>query len=198
MKKKAREFIDKDRKVSAAYYDLLEKYDGTNAKTTKTKIEKLIKEDPDFFDTYLLLLNILEDEGKFEEAAQILESAFNRAINLITDKNGNWPDMLEWGLLENRHIIRTILNKAILLWDFKQFDEALDLLRKLLKTNPGDNIGARDYILAIRMNMSFEDFEKRFNKGGFYDNELTDWFENNYKKFPDEFGWWEKAMEKFK
>jgi len=190
------EFIDKDRKVAAAYYDLQEKYDGTNAKTTKTKIEKLIKEDPDFFDTYLLLLNILEDEGKFEEAAQILEVAFNRAINIITDKNGNWPDMLEWGLLENRHIIRTILNKAILLWDFKQFDEALDLLRKLLKTNPGDNIGARDYILAIRMNMSFEDFEKRFNKGGFYDNELSDWFEKNYKKFPDEFGWWEKAMKK--
>jgi len=197
MKKKVSEFIDKDRKVAAACYDLQEKYDGTNAKTTKTKIEKLIKEDPDFFDTYLLLLNILEDEKKFEEAAQVLDEAFNRAINLITDKNGNWPDMLEWGLLENRHIIRTILNKAILLWDFKQFDEALDLLRKLLKTNPGDNIGARSYILAIRMNMSFEDFEKRFNKGGFYDNELTDWFEKNYKNFPDEFGWWEKAMEKF-
>lgn len=197
MKKKVSEFIDKDRKVAAAYYDLQEKYDGTNAKTIKTEIEKLIKEDPDFLDTYLLLLNILEDEGKFEEAAQILDEAFNRAVNLITDKNGNWPDMLEWGLLENRHIIRTILNKAILLWDFKQFDEALNLLRKLLKTNPGDNIGARDYILAIRMNMSFEDFENRFNKGGFYDTELSDWFEKNYKKFPDEFGWWEKAMEKF-
>ena len=94
MKKKVSEFIDKDRKVSAAYYDLQEKYDGTNAKTTKTKIEKLIKEDPDFFDTYLLLVNILEDEGKFEEAAQILESDFNRAINLISYKNVNWPDVL--------------------------------------------------------------------------------------------------------
>jgi len=64
-----------------------------------------------------------------------------------------------------------------------------------LKTNPGDNVGARDFILAIRMNMSYETFEKRFNKGGYYDTELTEWFEKNYKKYPDEFEWWEKVKE---
>ncbi len=45
------------------------------------------------------------------------------------------------------------------------------------------------------MGMSFDDFENRFNKDGFYDTELMDWFDKNHKKFPDEFDWWEKAAE---
>lgn len=69
-------------------------------------------------------------------------------------------DILEWGWLENRHIIRTILNKAISLWENNHMDEALNLFRNLLKTNPNDNVGARYYILAIRMNMSLENLKK--------------------------------------
>jgi len=66
-----------------------------------------------------------------------------------------------------------------------------------LQTNPGDDVGARHLILAIKMNMSFDDFEKRFNKGGYYDSEMMEWFDKNYKKFPDEFDWWEKAVEQY-
>jgi hypothetical protein len=47
------------------------------------------------------------------------------------------------------------------------------------------------------MNMSFEEFENRFNKGGFYDNEMVEWFDENYSKFPDEFDWWKKAIEEY-
>lgn len=197
MTKKLREFVDKDHRVMDAYYDLCERYTGRNAKTIKGQLRRLIEKDPDFLDSYLLLHQILQDEGNFLEAEKILDQAYGRAIELITDKKGNWPDILEWGWLENRHIIRTILNKAILLWISKETDRALDLFRKLLKTNPGDNVGARDYILAIRMDMSFEEFERRFNKGGFYDIELVEWFDKNYRKFPDEFDWWEKALEEY-
>jgi hypothetical protein len=70
---------------------------------------------------------------------------------LITDKKGNWPDVLEWLWLENRHIIRAILNKTISLWKNKDVDNAIDLFRKLLKTNPMDNVGARNFILADLM-----------------------------------------------
>ncbi|MBM4241073.1 MAG: tetratricopeptide repeat protein [Euryarchaeota archaeon] len=161
----------------------------------KTELEKLIKKDPDFFDSYLTLFQILQSEGRPSEAMELLDEAYRRAINLITDKKGEWPDLLEWGWLENRHIIRTILNKAISLWKAGKTDDALDIFRKLLKSNPGDNVGARNYILAIRMKMSFKKFEKRFNKGGYYDSSLTNWFEKNYRKFPDEFEWWDKATE---
>lgn len=193
---KKREFYDKrdHSKVIGKYYDLMDKYDGTNAKSIKNQLIRLIQKDPYFLDSYLLLYEILRDEEAFEEAEKILDEAYKKAMELITDKNGKWPDILEWGWLENRHIIRTILNKAISLWESNHIDEALNLFRNLLKTNPNDNIGARYYILAIRMNMSLEKFEKRFDRGGYYDNELPQWFERNYKKFPDEFGWWEKAI----
>jgi len=197
MVKKQREYVDKNHRVRETYYDLCEEYDGRNAESIERQLKQLIKEDPDFLDSYLFLYEILQDDGNFHEAEKILNEAYGRALKMITDKKGNWPDILEWGWLENRHIIRTILNKAISLWRNKEIDNALDLFRKLLKTNPGDNVGARDYILAIRMGMSFEKFEKRFNKGGYYDMELDNWFDKNYKKFPDEFDWWEKALKKY-
>ncbi len=163
----------------------------------KEKLQQLIEKDPIFFDAYIMLYTILQNEGDKKNAENLLNTAYEKAIKIITDKEGEWPDVLEWGWLENRHIIRTILNKAIDLWIKQEQEQALDLFRKLLKTNPGDNVGARDFILAIKMKMSFEEFEKKFNKGGFYDSDLMNWFEKNYKKFPEEFECWEKAVEKF-
>jgi tetratricopeptide (TPR) repeat protein len=186
MTKRLREYADRDHEVMDTYYDLCEEYNGRNAKSIKRRLERLIEKNPNFFDSYLSLYEILQDEGNLDKAEKVLDGAYERAIKLITDKEGNWPDILEWAWLENRHIIRTLLNKAISLWERKEVDGALDLFRKLLRTNPGDNLGARDYILAIRQGMRFEDFEKHFNKGGFYDKELT-----------DEFDWWEKAVEKY-
>jgi tetratricopeptide (TPR) repeat protein len=198
MAKRQREYVDKNHKVMSAYYGLCEKYcNGSNVKTIKRQLKQLIEKDQDFLDSCLLLCEILQNDGNLPEAEKILDEAYERALRSITDKKGNWPDVLEWGWIENRHIIRTILNKAISLWEKGEIYGALDLFRKLLKTNPGDNVGARDFILAIRMNMSFEEFEKRFNKGGYYDMELSDWFEENRKSFPDEFGCWEKAVEEY-
>lgn len=197
MTKKQREFVDKDHQVMETYYGICEKYRRSNAKSIKRQLKKLIEKDPDFLDSYLFLYEILQHEGSLSDAEKLLNEAYERALKLIRDKEGNWPDVLEWGWLENRHIIRTILNKAISLWKIGETDSALDLFRKLLRTNPGDNAGARWYILAIRMNMSYEGFEKHFNKGGYYDSELMEWFDKNYKKFPDEFDWWEKAVEKY-
>ena len=196
MGKKPREFIDVDRPVMDEFYDVVQSYTGRNLKTIQKKLEKLIRKDPDFLDSYSMLAEVIIREKGPEEAEKLSDEAFNRAINLITDKNGNWPEILEWGWLENRHIIRTLLNKAIMLWDLEDLDPALDLFRKLLRSNPGDNIGAREFILAIRMKMTHEQFEKRFNKGGFYDMKLMDWFEKNHKKYPDDFDWWDKWCEK--
>ncbi|MEA2006416.1 MAG: tetratricopeptide repeat protein [Acidobacteriota bacterium] len=197
MVKKQREYVDKNHEVVKVYYDLCEEYDGRNAESIERQLKQLIEKDPDFLDSYLFLYEILQDEVNLKEAEKVLNEAYGRALKMITDKRGNWPDILEWGWLENRHIIRTILNKAISLWRNKEIDNALDLFRKLLRTNPGDNVGARDYILAIRMGMSFEKFEERFNKGGYYDMKLVNWFDKNYKKFPDEFDWWEEAIKEY-
>ncbi|KXA97299.1 hypothetical protein AKJ38_01520 [candidate division MSBL1 archaeon SCGC-AAA259I14] len=179
----------------SAYYELCERYGGGDVGPLKRQLSELIEEDPDFLDPYLMLYSILEDEGNLHEAEAMLNVAYERALELITDEEGRWPDKLEWGWLENRHIIRSILNKAISLWGNGETEEALELFRKLLATNLADNVGARKYILAIRMGMSLEEFEDRFNKGGYYDSEVMEWFDENYERFSDEFDQWEEMVE---
>jgi tetratricopeptide (TPR) repeat protein len=191
-------FVDKSRRVQSKYYDTLDRIDAEEMRYQKIVklMNRLIDEDPDFLDPYLEIYEIYQYENKDKKARQVLEKAYKRAINLITDKKGDWPSVLLWGFLENRHIIRTILNKALLEWDDRNDAKALELLRKLLKTNPNDNIGAREYILAIRMGFTMAGFEDRFNKGGYYDMEVTTWFEEHAPKFPDEFDWWFEEMKK--
>ncbi|RLI64127.1 MAG: ATP-dependent protease [Candidatus Asgardarchaeum californiense] len=152
------------------FYDLCERYNERNKASIKTETRRSIEEDPDFLDSYLILYQILEDKGDLNKAEKVLDEACRRAIALITDKDGNWPNVLERVWLENRHIIRTILNKALLLWRKEKVGNPWICLGNFLKTNPNDSVEARYYILAIRMNMSFEEFENRFNKSGYYDS----------------------------
>jgi len=120
MGERRREYVDKDHEVMDNYYDLSEKYNRRNAKSIKRQLKQLIEKDPDSLDLYLLLYEILQEEGDLQEAERVLDEAYDRALKLIKDKKGNWPDLLRWGWLENRHIIRTILNKAISLWESKK------------------------------------------------------------------------------
>lgn len=183
-------FVDKNRPVQMKYYDEIDRLESATDREAIRAMEKLIKEDPDFFEPYLFLYGIYQDNSKWEKADEILDKAYSRAIKLISDEKGNWPEVLFWGFLENRHIIRVIFNKGVHLWAEKKTDEALDIFRKLLKSNPNDNVGVREYILAIRMGISFEAYEERFNKGGYYDSESIKWFKENAPKYKDEFGWW--------
>lgn len=182
-----REFVDKQRPVMKDWYELIERAESLGMEGIKAEAKELIKKDPDFLDPYTLLFEIMQDEGDFDGAEEMLDEAYTRAVRLITDKEGNWPDVLEWGYLENRHIIRAIVNKGLWLWDNGQNQEALGIFRNLLRANLNDNIGARFYILGIRMDMTFEEFQDQFDKGGYYDREIIEWFEANMDKFPDEF-----------
>jgi len=192
-----REFIDKEHPIEEDYYQIMDRYTGKNARYIIPKLRKLIELDPHYFETYTSLVEMYYSLEEFEKGDILINRASEKALERIADRKGSWPDRLEWGWLENRHIIRALLNQAILDWKGEKDNEALELLRKLLRSNPRDNIGARFYILGIRMNMSFIDFELRFNKNGFYDKDMLEWFDAHYKDFPDEFGWWDEEMEKY-
>ena len=186
-------FVDRDHKVMGEYYDFLDSEQNTPAQTEK-KMMEFIKTDPAFLDPYLLLFELYQNKKEVGKARGILERAYQIAIKAITDRKGNWPEEMLWGHLENRHIIRTLLNKAMNLWVHGENDAALNLLRKLLRSNPGDNIGARNYILAIRLGMKFEEFETQMASEYGYDGKKMMAFEKKMKKFPDEFDWWFKAV----
>lgn len=190
-------FIAADSPAQSRFYELAERYGQQGPTPVAEKpLRQLIEQDPDFYDSYLTLCDILRHQGRHAEAEQLLETAYQRALARITAKNGQWPQTMEWGWLENRHIIRTFLNKALADWTAGNTEAALDLLRKLLRSNPGDNIGARDYILAIRMGMTFEGFEKKFLSQYGYDGiKMIEWFDKNISRFPEEFGWWKKAVD---
>ncbi len=33
----------------------------------------------------------------------------------------------------------------------------------------------------------------RFDRGGYFDNEINEWFKEHYSRFPAEFGWWDEV-----
>ena len=187
MTEENREFVDKQRKAALLYNGLCGKYNGQNGRFIKKELTKIMSRDPDYFDTHLLMYEILQNEENRDKAEKTLNKAYSRAQKLILDEEGNWPHSLAWDREENRHIIRVFINRALALWMGGDSDAALEIFRNLFKADPIDHVGAKEFVLAIRMNITAKDFQSRFNGEGNSDNDLDTWFKENYKKFPDEF-----------
>ena len=180
------EFIDIDRfEISKEYYEFLEDPVADDYIKSEKILKKMIKQDPYFFDPYTVLHEYYLNENKIQKAFNLMLKGYKNAIELI-EKDGKFPDILRWGFIENRHIIRVIFNFATLLWLTDKKDDALEILQKLLKSNPDDNIGARYSILAILDGFeSQEHLEKEFDGGdGYVDWEKQEkWFVKNTKKY---------------
>jgi tetratricopeptide (TPR) repeat protein len=161
----------------------------------KKRLRELIKSDPDFLDSHDYLGWLLREEGSFAEERKLRVEAYERALKQMSDSKGRWPDVMSWLYLENRHIIRALFNRAMLYWSEHENKNAADLLRKLLRSNPSDNVGARYCLLGVVAGMTFEEYELRFEREDQSATVVNDWFDLNSKKFPDEFAWWEEAVE---
>ncbi len=189
------DFWDKEHQVMHDYYEMLER--KMSAIKLLEKMRGFIKKDPDFYDSYLVAADILDSIGKKEESNNLLSLAYERAVTRIVDKEGNFPKRIEWGWLDNRHLVRAIERWALELWEQGKNEEALDIFRRLLKANPHDNIGARHNILAIRLGLG-ADYESEFetkDMPGYLDAlKVMNWFDKHVQKFPEEFEWWLKAV----
>jgi len=64
-----------------------------------------------------------------------------------------------------------------------------------LRANPEDNQGSRFNILAIRLGLDIEEWEKPFEVSingevaGLDATKLQNWFKENAQKFPEDFQW---------
>ena len=186
------EFIDKDRfEVNELYWEFLESEASEDIAKSIKILRSIIKKDPNYFDPYITLHEyyLANDEG--EKAFDILSLGYERAMKLIVH-NDKFPDILRWGFMENRHIIRILFNFAIAQWFLGEKKQALDLMLLLLHSNPEDNIGARYSIVAILEGYaSQEDFEEEFSDGEYLDWEKQDtWFFEKAKKHKNVLGWW--------
>ncbi len=189
------EFIDRDRfKVSEMYFDFLESPIQDNIKKNIQALRAMIKKDKNFFDPYITLHEYYLMDRDFKNAIKTMEQGFQRAIDLI-DNDGKFPDSLNWGFIENRHIIRMIFNFAMFVWSNDEDKEiALNIFMELLKSNPNDNIGARYSIAAILEGFgSQEEYEEHFeseNGMGLEYEALEKWFCESAQKHLDVIGWW--------
>lgn len=190
-----RKFVDIDHPIQYDYDEIIEMRDIVSNTAVVFELKALIEEDPFYFDPYLTLAGILESEGNLFEALHLRELAYELALDTILDEDNKWPDTLDWVFIENRHIIRALFNMVDIYWQNNQAQKALYLLRNLLRVNPLDNIEARYNILAIRMGLSFQEFQKltdRNENGGF---DIGEWFESNKNQFPEDFDWWKGDVE---
>ena len=188
------EFIDKDRfKVNEMYWEFIESEDAEHIEKSISILKNIIKKDSDYFDPYITLHEYYLENAEPDKAIVVLVEGYDRAMDLIM-LDGEFPDELLWGFLENRHIVRMIFNYALLMWRLEDTERAVSLMLQLLRSNPGDNIGARYYIVAILEGFESEEaFEAGFMEDG---EEYIDWqkqegwFQEKIVKHKRVLGWW--------
>jgi len=188
------EYIDRDRfEVNEMYWEFIESEDAEDIEKSIKILKGIIKKDPDYFDPYITLHEYYLANDESNKAIATLVDGYDRAMNLVMI-DGEFPDKLLWGFIENRHIIRMIFNYALLMWRMEDKKQAVTLMQQLLRANPGDHIGARYYIVAILEGFeSEEEFEINFMKE---DEEYLDWqqqeiwFQEKVMKHRKELGWW--------
>ncbi|MFT6747019.1 MAG: hypothetical protein ACJAZ2_001365 [Glaciecola sp.] len=174
---------------------------------------QLMEEDLGFDKTEDFLLNLVDVVPKFippyEDLCKLYslyEGAENEFLgteavgfviskSLVIDEMGDFPEVLDWGFMENRPIIRFLLTGADELWGEGRVSEARSLYEGLLGSNWMDNIGVRYNLLAIHQKMTFEDFQNKFVSDGYLSDEVEDWFEKGYKKVKLLVKWYKKITE---
>lgn len=185
------EFYAQPSPVQDEYWELLE-HPCSHSKYKKTLL-KLISKDPHFLDPYGDLAEWYFEEKDAARSRMILQRAYREALLMLVDTEGRWPDAISWQWIENRHIVRAIARWAYRLWNEGYEEYALDLFRKLLKSNPGDNLGARYDILAINLGYDADYAERMFpaSMEGYIDAAASEeWFLKNAREFPEDFYWW--------
>jgi len=195
------EFIDIERyEISEEYFDFLESSDADDFKKSEKILLSFIKKDPYFFDPYNVLHEYYLEQNMIEKAFDIMAKGYEKAMGIILDKYGNFPTSMPWGYIENRHIIRLLYDFACMMWSNGDNENALTILRPLLKSNPTDNIGARYIIAAILDKIpSIYHLSEMFDKeDGYLDWEKQEeWFVKVVKKNKKEFEWWFKEVDEF-
>jgi len=152
---------------------------------------------PNLISAYEHLINLLHDSGKEMEALAIEYKAIEHTLALVLDVKGNFPKSLEWGFIENRPIIRFIIQHAENCWTNGEQDEAKKMYQGLLSSNPKDNIGARYGYLAMLKGMSIEEYQnKASDEEGYMKQDYMDWFENESKGLKEFDEIWKAVAEK--
>lgn len=105
---------------------------------------RALKLDPDCADAYVVVGNLAEDAKSAIAQYEMGVAAGKRAIerelgpDAFASEAGHF-----WGIVSTRPYMRALENLATARWHADQQDEAIRLLRELIRLNPNDNLGVR-------------------------------------------------------
>ncbi|MDE2019455.1 MAG: hypothetical protein KGJ13_03850 [Patescibacteria group bacterium] len=125
------------------YYDGMEAVGDRRFKIAKKYFEECLELKPGFIGGYEGLMAIAALTGKKKQEKQFCDLAYAA----VRKKFPKWPRRLLWGKMENRPYMRVISHRAAMHHERKEYMEAEELYRLLLKLNPNDNQGVR-YLIA--------------------------------------------------
>lgn len=175
------EFFAEPNKLSPKVWDLMEPWDGTNGSGIRTKLNKIIKEDPHVIDAYNLRFEILEHEGSRAAMKKEALRGYKAVLELIQDENGNFPDKIDWGWLENRSILRALANYAFTQWRSLKWEQAEEVMSRIINMNPNDNQGMCYCYLAVLERIAWTPFHDMFPDDE--PEKLFEWFNKEGEKY---------------
>lgn len=186
------EYIDKRHLVSDDFYDILERKDFIDKQTIIKDLTRLIEKDPFFFESYTELYKLLKVTENTEQAKNIIENGYSKCKDYLINETGGIERNISYSYVDNRHILRVFFHFGEYLWENLKKSEGLEIFRTIFAMDPEDKMGIRYFILAILMNLSFKDFNRRFIKKGYFSNKIETWFKRHYKKFYEDFSYWDR------
>ena len=191
-------FIDHSHPTEDQYWVIMDQHaEWQDHTTTIMQLNTLIQQDPTYCDPYISLAELYEELGDVPNADNYRELAYLQAEAMIKFED-RWPERLEWGQKENRHLLRAMLNHCIVLWRTENIPDAINILHQMLRMDPVDNAGARFYILGIRLGFSWVDYREKFisDDKAFVNPDLFGWFDTYSPDFPEDFAAWEQEVKK--
>lgn len=175
------EYIAEPQPQDLEVWELMQTWDGTNGIGLRRKLNALIKDNPHLITAYNSRCQILEYEDNLVALLKETKRAYDAVIEVILDDQGDFPESMPYGWLENRPCLSALFNYCLTLWKTLKWEEAESLMRQMLKMNPTDNHGVRFYLLAVLERMAYRTFLDRFPEDN--DRTLMQWYEMDSKKF---------------
>lgn len=84
-----------------------------------------------------------EGQRDYEKSVRMYENSMRCARKLNPEWTEDREEKLEWGYIEHRPYLRSVLGLALSLKELGRTGEAIAVAKKLLRWNPGDNQGVR-------------------------------------------------------
>ncbi|MCK4668312.1 hypothetical protein KAU33_16285, partial [Candidatus Dependentiae bacterium] len=151
------------------YYDAMDYLNNDLTEPAKILLNKALKIDKNFVGAEIGFIEAYQMEGNLKERVKHIELAYKKTLKHFPV----FPEILEWGEIENRQYFRAIYNKAIYAQEINNLKEAEKFYKLIFKFDPDDHMGIRYYLAGMFAGIMPNGIDDLFEKG----NQLQDWSE---------------------